>query len=48
LPVSGRFDVVVHQAARQVFELVEQPNRAMENVENVLPRLEYCRQQATP
>ncbi|HPM22363.1 MAG TPA: NAD-dependent epimerase/dehydratase family protein [Phycisphaerae bacterium] len=49
LPVSGRFDVVVHLAAHaKVFELVEQPHRAMENVEMCFRVLEYCRQQATP
>lgn len=49
LPVSGRFDVVVHLAAHaKVFELVEQPHRALENVEMCFRVLEYCRQQATP
>jgi UDP-glucuronate 4-epimerase len=49
LPVSGRFDVVLHLAAHaKVFELVEQPHRAMENVEMLFRVLEYCRQHQTP
>ncbi len=49
LPVRGRFDVVVHLAAHaKVFELVENPYRAMENVEMLFRVLEYCRRQGTP
>jgi UDP-glucuronate 4-epimerase len=49
LPVEGRFDLVVHLAAHaKVFELVEQPHRAMENVETCFRVLEYCRQHKTP
>lgn len=49
LPVSGRFDVVVHLAAHaKVFELVEQPVRALENVQMCFHVLEYCRRTRTP
>ena len=49
LPVDGHFDVAVHLAAHaKVFELVEHPERAMENVETVFRALEYCRQHGTP
>lgn len=49
LPADGRFDVVLHLAAHaKVFELVEQPQRAMENVEVLFRVLEYCRQRSTP
>jgi UDP-glucose 4-epimerase len=49
LPVEGRFDVVVHLAAHaKVFELVEQPSRAMENVGMCFNVLEYCRRHRTP
>jgi UDP-glucose 4-epimerase len=49
LPVSGRFDLVVHLAAHaKVFELVEQPHRAMENVEMLFRVLEFCRRRQTP
>jgi len=49
LPVEGRFEAVVHLAAHaKVFELVEQPHRAMENVEMLFRVLEYCRRQRTP
>lgn len=49
LPVAGHFDMVVHLAAHaKVFELVEQPYRAMENVDMCFRALEYCRQQDSP
>ncbi len=49
MPVEGSFDVVVHLAAHaKVFELVEQPERAMENVELTFRVLEYCRLHKTP
>ncbi len=49
LPVSGRFDAVVHLAAHaKVFELVQHPERAMENVSSAFSALDYCRQQRTP
>ena len=49
LPVTGSFDVVVHLAAHaKVFELVQQPHRAMENIETCFRVLEFCRRHGTP
>lgn len=49
LPVQGDFDVVLHLAAyAKVFELVEHPGRAMENISMCFGVLEYCRRTATP
>ncbi|MFO0837707.1 MAG: NAD-dependent epimerase/dehydratase family protein [Phycisphaerae bacterium] len=49
LPVEGRFDAVLHLAAyAKVFELVEHPERAMENVSMAFNTLEFCRQHKTP
>ena len=49
LPVEGRFDAVLHLAAHaKVFELVEQPVRAMENMQMAFNVLEYCRRASTP
>lgn len=49
LPVDGRFDVVLHLAAHaKVFELVEHPERAMENITTVFNTLEFCRRTKTP
>lgn len=49
LPVSGKFDVVLHLAAHaKVFELVEFPDRAMQNVMMLFNTLEYCRKTNTP
>lgn len=49
LPVRGKFDVVLHLAAHaKVFELVEQPHRALENVAMTFSVLEYCRRTGTP
>jgi UDP-glucuronate 4-epimerase len=49
LPVQGKFDAVVHLAAHaKVFELVEHPERAMENVTTAFHVLEFCRRQHTP
>ncbi len=49
LPAPGRFDIVVHLAAHaKVFELVERPRRAMENVEMCFRVLDYCREHKTP
>ncbi|MEW6252973.1 MAG: NAD-dependent epimerase/dehydratase family protein [Planctomycetota bacterium] len=49
VPAEGRFDAVVHLAAHaKVFELVEQPHRAMHNVEMCFNVLEYCRRTRTP
>ncbi len=49
LPVSGKFDVVLHLAAHaKVFELVEHPERALENLLMTFNVLEYCRQTKTP
>ena len=48
-PVSGKFDAVIHLAAHaKVFELVEQPSRALENVAMTFAALEYCRKTKTP
>lgn len=48
-PVKGKFDVVVHFAAHaKVFELVENPARAMENMTMAFNVLEYCRKTRTP
>ncbi len=44
LPVEGDFDVVLHLAAyAKVFELVEHPDRAMENVAMLFNALEFAR-----
>jgi nucleoside-diphosphate-sugar epimerase len=49
LPVTGKFDIVVHLAAHaKVFELVEQPHRALENLVMCFNTLEYCRRTNTP
>lgn len=49
LPSNGRFDVVVHLAAHaKVYELVENPARAMENITMVFSVLEFCRQHHIP
>jgi UDP-glucuronate 4-epimerase len=49
LPVDGKFDVVLHLAAHaKVFELVEHPDRAMQNVQMCFNVLEYCRTTSTP
>lgn len=49
LPVEGKFDVVLHLAAHaKVFELVEHPDRAMQNVQMCFNVLEYCRTSNTP
>ncbi len=49
LPTTPKFDLVLHFAAyAKVFELVEYPERAMENVQMLFTALEYCRRQATP
>jgi len=46
---AGPFDVVVHLAAHaKVFELVEQPDRALENVTMCFKALDYARQQKAP
>ncbi|HOO18423.1 MAG TPA: NAD-dependent epimerase/dehydratase family protein [Phycisphaerae bacterium] len=46
---TGKFDVVLHLAAHaKVFELVETPRRAMENVGMAFGVLEYCRRHRTP
>ncbi|MBI4717947.1 MAG: NAD-dependent epimerase/dehydratase family protein [Planctomycetes bacterium] len=44
LPPGQRFDVVVHLAANaKVFELVEHPERAMDNITMLFNVLNYCR-----
>ncbi|MBN1341102.1 MAG: NAD-dependent epimerase/dehydratase family protein [Phycisphaerae bacterium] len=49
LPSAVDYDVVVHLAAHaKVFELVENPKRAMENIQMAFTVLEYCRTRATP
>ena len=49
LPVDGKFDVVLHLAAHaKVFELVERPVRAFENLQTAFTVLEYCRLTKTP
>lgn len=49
LPAPGRFDVVLHLGAHaKVFELVERPKRAMENMVITFNVLEYCRKTETP
>ncbi|MGB9623424.1 MAG: NAD-dependent epimerase/dehydratase family protein [Phycisphaerae bacterium] len=45
----GPFDVVVHLAAHaKVFELVEHPDRAMENIRMCFVVLDYCRRHGIP
>lgn len=47
--MNGPVDVVVHLAAyAKVFELVEHPNRAFDNIRMIYPTLEYCRQRGVP
>ncbi len=49
LPVEGKFDLVLHLAAfAKVFELVEHPDRAMQNISMCFNVLEYCRRTKTP
>lgn len=49
IPVDGKFDIVLHLAAyAKVFELVEHPDRALENVQMCFNVLEYCRKAGTP
>lgn len=49
LPVDGKFDICVHLAAyAKVFELVQHPDRALENVEMVFNTVDWCRQNKTP
>ncbi len=49
LPSDIAYDVVVHLAAHaKVFELVENPTRAMENIQMAFTVLEYCRRRAIP
>ena len=46
---DGPVDVVVHLAAyAKVFELVEHPDRAFDNIRMMYPALEYCRQREVP
>lgn len=46
---NGPVDVVVHLAAyAKVFELVEHPDRAFDNIRMLYPVLEYCRRHGTP
>lgn len=49
LPDPKRFDVVLHFAANaKVFELVEHPERAMDNIRMLFTVLDYCRQNQLP
>ncbi len=46
---AGHFDVIVHLAAHaKVFELVEHPDRALENVADCFRVLEFARRKRTP
>ena len=46
---DGKYDVVLHLAAfAKVFELVEHPERAMQNIQMTFASLEYCRRTGTP
>lgn len=46
---AGHFDVIVHLAAHaKVFELVEHPDRALENVTDCFRVLEFARRHRTP
>ena len=49
LPSKTKYDVVLHLAAyAKVFELVEHPERAMENMTMLFNALDYCRRTKTP
>ena len=49
LPDGGRFDLVLHFAANaKVFELVEHPQRAMDNITILFTVLDYCRRNKLP
>ncbi len=49
LPDGSRFDMVLHFAAHaKVFELVEHPERAMENITMLFTVLDYCRRNKLP
>ncbi len=46
---KGPFDVVLHCAANaKVFELVQRPERAMDNIRMLFTTLEFCRQANVP
>jgi len=46
---DGGFDVVLHCAAHaKVFELVQHPERAMENIRMLFTALDFCRRTRTP
>ncbi|MBU0718418.1 MAG: NAD(P)-dependent oxidoreductase, partial [Planctomycetes bacterium] len=48
-PPGGDFDVVLHLAANaKVFELVEHPERALDNVTMLFQVLDYCRRNELP
>jgi len=49
LPSDGSFDTVLHFAANaKVFELVEHPERAMDNIKSAFCVLEHCRRRSLP
>ncbi|MFQ5413789.1 MAG: NAD-dependent epimerase/dehydratase family protein [Phycisphaerae bacterium] len=48
-PGDERFDLVLHLAANaKVYELVEHPDRAMDNITIAFNALDYCRTHGTP
>ena len=49
LPAGKQFDIVLHFAANaKVFELVQHPERAMDNITMLFGVLDYCRQNGLP
>jgi len=49
LPAGEQFDLVLHFAANaKVYELVEHPDRAMDNVQMLFNVLDYCRRNELP
>ncbi len=49
MPDGKRFDAVLHLAANaKVFELVEHPERAMDNISMLFATLDYCRRNRLP
>ncbi len=49
LPTGASFDMVLHFAAHaKVYELVEHPERAMENIAMSFAMIEYCRRNELP
>jgi len=49
IPMGRGFDIVLHFAANaKVFELVEHPERAMDNIKMLFTALEFCRRHRLP